>query len=696
MRVPISWLKEYVDINVPVGELANRLTMAGVAVDNIEQFSPKEIVLELELTPNRSDCLGIINVAREVAVVTGAALHLPEIRPEDDAGSGRKTADDYTSVTIEDSGLCERYIARIIEDIRIAPSPLWMQERLLAAGIRPINNVVDVTNYVMLECGQPLHAFDYHRLTENRIVVRRARPGETMYTLDGSERELDDEMLVIADARNPVALAGVMGGLDSEVTEQTKTVLLESAYFNRVNNRLTAKKVGMRTESSLRFEKGIDIEGVAWAADRAVQLMEQIGAGRAVAGAVDNYVNPRFHKDIFLRAARVNHLLGTELSQTEILELLQRLGLDIRVQGDGGLLVSIPSYRQDLEREEDLVEEVARLYGYDNIPITLPSGATTQGIKNREQRLTDRTRELLVACGLTEVITFSFVNPNVFDRIGLAEDDPRRNVLLLANPMNEDQKALRTTLIPNLLEVAARNFNRRVLDLSVFELGRVFWPAADGSPNVLPEEKTYLGGLCMGGGFASWDMPAQPWDFFYLKGVLEELFEGLGEVEYQFQAASDQLTFHPGRAARITVGGQDIGVIGEVHPDVQERYGLNKRVYAFEIDLGRLFDLIPEGKVYCPLPRFPSVQRDLALLVGDDIPAAVVAEKIRQLGGPLLEQVELFDLYRGGSIPAGQRSLAYSLTYQAPDRTLTDNEVNEVQQGIIEGLERELGIGLRV
>lgn len=714
MRVPISWLKEYVDIELPVEELASRLTMAGIMLENIEQFSPREKVLELELTPNRSDCLGIINVAREVAVVTGATLHLPEIKTSELAGEGGETAADYTSVEIAAPELCGRYLARIIKNVRVAPSPLWMQERLQAAGIRPISNVVDVTNYVMLETGQPLHAFDYHRLAEHRIVVRRARPGETMHTLDGEERELDPEMLVIADARRPVALAGIMGGLDSEVTEQTRTVLLESAHFERVNNRQSARKMGMRTESSLRFEKGTDIAGVAWAADRAVQLMVQIGAGQAVEGAVDVYLNHWFPRDIFLRVSRVNQLLGTRLSQQEVAELLKRLGLDVRLQGGEGMLVSVPSYRQDLEREEDLVEEVARLYGYDKIPTTLPVGATTPGIKNRKQRLEDRCRDLMVASGLTEVITFSFVNPGVFDRIRLAAGDPRRRVLMLANPLNEDMRVLRTTLIPNLLETAARNFNRRVVDLGIFELGRVFWPKPShesatvqvGSASLflsdslnqsreLPDERTFLGGLSMGSGFASWDTPAQPLDFFYLKGVLEELLEGLGAEDCRFVQVADQPTFHPGRTACVQVAGQPVGVIGEVHPEVMELYGINRRVTVFEIDLELLFPLLSEGRAYRPLPRFPAVQRDLALVVSDRFPAEEIAGCIRELGRPLLERVELFDLYRGGNIPAGHRSLAFSLSFRASDRTLTDDEVNQVHQEIVAGLGRAFDARLR-
>ncbi|NPV93412.1 MAG: phenylalanine--tRNA ligase subunit beta [Firmicutes bacterium] len=695
MRVPISWLKEYVDINIPIEELADRLTMVGIAVDKIEQFSPTETVLELELTPNRSDCLGIINVAREVAIITGSELRIPDpgLAPEEMFGD--KTASDYTSVEIAAPDLCDRFVARIIENVRIGPSPQWLQARLQAVDIRPINNVVDVTNFVMMESGQPLHAFDYHRLEENRIVVRRAHPGEIFYTLDGVERHLDEDMLVIADARNPVGLAGIMGGLDSEVTEETRTVLLESAHFEKLNNRQTARKVGLRSEATLRFEKGTDIEGAEWASRRAVQLMAKTGAGRPVGGSVDNYINPWFHKDIFLRVTRVNLLLGTALARGEITALLKSLGMDVRVHGDDGLLVSIPSYRQDLEREEDLVEEVARLYGYDKIPTTLPTGAITPGIKNREQRLTDRTRGLLAASGMTEVITFSFTNQNVFDRIGLVEDDPRRRTLMVANPMSEDQRVLRTMLMPNLLEVAVRNLNRRVDDLSIFELGRVFWPKDENGPDRLPWEKTFLAGLCVGGSAANWYSAAQPMDFFYLKGVLEELLNGLGISDYSFQATDKHPSFHPGRTAEVIVAGQTIGVIGEVHPDVQERYELGKKVNLFEIDLGLLYTLIPDARGYRSLPRYPSAQRDLALIVRDQTPAAAVAAKVWELGGELLEKVELFDLYRGKGIPEGARSLAYSLTYQAPDRTLTDSEVNEIQERIIAGLDKELGVKLR-
>ncbi|NLC07612.1 MAG: phenylalanine--tRNA ligase subunit beta [Syntrophomonadaceae bacterium] len=691
MRVPLTWLKEYVDIKISPEELARRLTMAGITVENIDKLSTQEVVLELELTPNRADCLSLFNVAREVAAVTGEKLHLPEvIVPETE-----ERIEDLAGVEIEAPALCDRYLARVIRNIRIAPSPLWMQERLQAAGIRPINNIVDITNYVMLETGQPLHAFDYDTLTDHQIIVRQARPGETLNTLDKTKRELTQEMLVIADSQRPVALAGVMGGLETEVTERTQTVLLESAHFDRVSIRRTSRQLGLRSESSIRFEKGTDIEGVVLGANRAAQLMAELGAGQPVAGVIDRHLNPRQPHSISLRISRTNSLLGTDLSQSEVINLLDRLQLKLVIKDHDSVVVEVPSYRGDLEREEDLIEEIARLHGYDRIPITLPSGTTTQGMKTTRQKAVDRTRDLLTACGLTEVVTFSMVSPRVFDRIGLAADDPLRRVMVLANPLNEEQSVLRTTLIPNLLEVAARNYNRRVTDVAVFELGRVFLPAEDGNPGVLPDEKLYVAGLTMGDLLPGWSASPQPMDFFYLKGVVEELLTGLGIKDCAWQAATLRPTFHPGRSAEIYGAGELLGLIAEIHPDVLEEYGLPKRTWVFELNLDQVLAVMSPVKSYSPLSRYPSVQRDLALIIPESLPAAKVETKIWESGQPLLHQVTLFDVYQGKPIPEGYRSLAYSLIYQASDRTLTDEEVNERHQLVRDTLSREMGVELR-
>lgn len=691
MRVPLSWLKEYVHYQGTPEDLARQLTMAGIAVEQIDYFTPEEAVLELELTPNRADCLGIINVAREVAAITGAPLFIPLPQVEERENRNQE----FIRVSIEAPDLCSRYIARIIQDIRVAPSPSWMQNRLLAAGIRPINNVVDITNYVMLETGQPLHAFDYHQLMGQEIIVRRPRRGEVIYTLDGGKRALEEDMLVIADAERAVAVAGVMGGLNSEVTPQTRTVLLEAAYFDRVSIRQTSRKLGLRTESSLRFEKGVDLHGVAFAAERAVQLMQEIGAGVPVVGTVDCYLAPWQPRVITLAVSRCNQLLGTKLSRDEIAEILRRLHLEVDESSNEVITVKVPSYRGDLEREVDLIEEVARLYGYDRIPATLPVGATTPGRKGKRQQLEEKCREILMAAGMTEVITFSFMNPAAFDRLGLPATDYRRQAVMVANPLNEDQRIMRTTLLPNLLEVALRNHNRRIVDAAIFEVGRIFFPSGDTSPRALPQERLFLGGVAMGEYRSGWNSPAQPLDFFYLKGVLEELLDRLMVKGVHFEAASDYPPFHPGRVALIKVGGQRVGVVGEVHPQVQEEYGFSRRVVAFELDLEEILKRQEESKRFVPLARFPEVKRDLAVVVREEVPAAEIEAAIYEAGQPLLVRAVLFDVYKGGSIPAGSRSMAYSLTYQALDRTLTDAEVNEVHQRVVDCLAAAFGAQLR-
>lgn len=692
MRVPYSWLKEYIDISISPEELAERLTMIGIAVENIERVSPDEVVLELELTPNRSDCLSLINVARETAAVTDSQIRLPELNLVE----SNERIEVLAGVKIEAPELCGRYLARVIKDIQIEPSPSWMQKRLLAAGIRPINNIVDVTNYVMLETGQPLHAFDYDTLAGHQIIVRKAQPGERFTTLDQVERELTEDMLVIADADKAVALAGIMGGLETEVTDKTRNILLESAHFNPVSIRRTSQAVGLRTESSIRFEKGANIEGVAWAADRAAQLMVELGKGKHAAGVIDVYLTPWKSRSISLRISRINSLLGTELNLSEVLDLLSRLALKVTVKEQDSLLVDVPAYRGDLELEVDLIEEVARLYGYDRIPTTLPCGTTTQGRKTRLQNAEDKVKSILTGCGLTEVITFSMMSPRAFDRIKLPENDALRKVVVIANPLNEEQSVMRTTLIPNLLETASRNYSRRNTDLAIFEQGRVFYPKVSDVINTqLPEEKLVVAGLTMGNYRPGWNSSSEEMDFFFLKGVVEELLEKLGVINYSFRASSLGPTYHPGRSAEICCAGEEIGIIAEIHPDVLEEYGLSQRAWVFQLDLDKVFSYMIPVKSYTSVTRFPSVQRDLAVVVSDDFPAALVEAKIKEVGKPLLASVSLFDVYRGKPIAKGYRSLAYSLVYQAGDRTLTDEEVNDNHEKVRKALEKDLRLKLR-
>lgn len=644
-------------------------------------------ILELELTPNRGDCQAVINIAREVKAITGAELHLPDaaVVEEDDP------AEDYVNVRIEATDLCRRYACRIVRNIKLGQSPLWMQHRLLSAGVRPINNIVDVTNYVMLEFGQPLHAFDFDKLEGSRIIVRRGRPEEKMVSLDGVTRELDPEMLVIADQAEAVALAGVMGGLASEVTETTRTILLESAWFEPLNVRRTAVRQGMHTEASRRFEKGINPEGVLPALNRAAQLIQQLGAGEIAAGIVDVYVRPDAQRTIRLRTARANKILGTKLSREEIQEILTRLDFPCELCSQDGLLVTVPSYRVDVFEEIDLIEEVARLYGYDQIPVTYPVGELVQ---NRVSLPSIRDQVINAASGfgLDEVLTYSFTGESAFDKLRIPQDSPLRSVLKIQNPLRDEQGVMRTTLLPGLMDAVMYNYNRKLTDLGLFEVGSVFIPR---DPDQIPEERLHLGISACGETEASWREMGKERDYYYVKGVTEGIFERLGMKNLIFQQYTDFPVLHPGRSARILYGKEELGYLGELHPDVLANYDIPLRVVVCEVDLEKALPFSSQQLLFQPIPRYPGINRDLALVVPAAIPADQVQEIIFKAGGEMLKKCRLFDVYYGNQVPEGYRSLAYSLLYQSPDRTLTDEEVAGVHNGIVDVLAKEIGAHLR-
>ncbi len=657
-----------------------------VGVDVKPLLGLDDSILELDLTPNRGDCLSILGVAREVAVIFNTELKpVSGVEPAESMIEGVR-------IDIEDEELCRRYVARMLKDVKIEPSPAWMQQRLTTLGVRPISNIVDVTNYVMLELGQPMHAFDFDRVTGGHVVVRRARPGERMVTLDGAERRLTPEMLLIADPAVAIGIAGVMGGLDSEVTAETRTVLLESACFNPISIRRTARDLGLRSEASLRFEKGVDLEGCLWAANRAVELLEQMGAGKAVSGAVDNYPAPYVPRTILVRPERVNQILGVSVPREEVVRILEKLEFAPR-EADDGLLISVPSHRPDVQREIDLVEEVARIYGYDRIEDTLPFGATTPGIRTPEQLLLNQVRELLAACGLTEVVTYSFVSPGVFDRLGIPADHALRDTLALQNPLSEDQSVMRTLLFPGLLETFARNYHRRNVDTALFEVATVFWRCAD---DPLPEERMVLAIAMMGGTPGGWNLAKRPLDFFQLKGVLETVAQKIGLPPFEFVPGGEHPSFHPGRSAWVRLGDTVLGVMGELHPDVLEAYELPPGSVACELDFDQIIRLDRETvKRYEGLPRYPSVERDLAFVIETAVPALEVVALIRKGGGPLLQEITLFDVYQGKQVEEGYRSLAFALRFQAPDRTLTDEEVNGYLDEIVRLLTEHIGARLR-
>ena len=655
----------------------------------IEALGLDDQILEFELTPNRGDCLAVLNIAREVRALTGGELTLPEVSvPETE-----ERTENLISIQVEEPELCRRYACRIVRHVRLAPSPAWLCYRLRAAGIRPINNVVDVTNYVMLELGQPLHAFDYDRLQGHRIIVRRARPGEELVSLDGARRALDEEMLVIADAREPVALAGVMGGLASEVAEHTSTVLLESAYFHPFNIRQTAKKMGMRTESEQRFEKGIDLEGAVRAVNRAAHLIAGLGAGEIAAGVVDQYVRPAAPQALRLRTPRVNQVLGTRLNRAEVQEILNRLDLVCEICGPDSLLVNIPSYRQDLLEEIDLIEEVARLHGYDQIPSTIPVGALAQpGHRPALVRIREIAGEAMQAAGLDEAITYSFIGESDLERLSIPGDSPLRQVVPIQNPLREEQGILRPLLLASLMGTLNNNYKRKQTNVGLFELGIVFWPS---SPDALPEERLHLGFVACGEVDRGWQEPPQVKDFFYAKGIVEQLLQLLGVAEAFFEPLSDNPALHPGRAARIMVQGVDTGLVGELHPEVMQNYELPIRAVACEIDLTALRPFVQLDILARPLPRYPGSARDLAVIVPLGVPAGQVREIILATGGELLRECRLFDLYQGSPVPAGSSSLAYSLLFQSLERTLTDEEVTAAHASILKALENQVGARLR-
>ena len=613
-----------------------------------EALGLMDTVIDISITPNCPDCLCVIGVAREIAALTHQKVRylLPSL-----SGQGEEIHQ-KTSVTILDPDLCPRYVARLIEEVKIGPSPHWMRNRLEKVGIRSINNVVDVTNFVMVEWGQPLHAFDFELLEEGRIVVRRAQAGEEFVTLDGVERTLDAEMLMICDGVKPVAIAGVMGGLNSEIKEDTKTVLLESAYFDPMSNRRTSKKVGLETEAAYRFGRGVDYGGCLSVANRAAQLIQELAAGRVVEGAVDAYPKPLKPRPIPLRLRRVHQVLGTGITAKQVKTYLEDLELDVQ-GGDGDILVvTPPSFRGDLEREIDLIEEVARLDGYERIPITLPTGPPSSEVKNRELLFERKAIEVLVHHGYHEVITYSFISPASGDLIGLMPEDTRRRYVKILNPLTEDFSVLRTTLIPGLMETARYNLSRKNSNLKLFELKKVFIQEGES----LPREIKYLAGLAMGfDQDPHWAFSPRQVDFFDVKGCVEDLLEVLQIKRIKFRSVEDIPYLHPGKASRIFLGGEVLGVLGEVHPQVLSHCEIHGKAYLFEIDFEQAVRWAGEKRRFQPLAKFPAVYRDLSMVVDDALEAEKLVETIWTFQQPFIDEVNLFDIYRGAPFPRGRK-----------------------------------------
>ncbi|AOY76389.1 phenylalanine--tRNA ligase subunit beta [Clostridium formicaceticum] len=644
----------------------------------LEAIDLQDEVIEFEITSNRPDCLSMIGIAREVAATIGSTLKYPDIKVKE----AEKNSCDKARVVIEDTEGCKRYVARVIEDVTIQPSPQWMQQRLAKAGVRPINNIVDITNYVMLEYGQPLHAFDLGHVEGRTIIVKKGERGQVFKTLDGVERKIKDYMTMIYDINKPLAIAGVMGGEESEVTSKTKNILLESAYFHPEGVRLTSKQLGLRTEASSRFEKGLDPNIARIAADRACQLIEELGAGKVLKGAVDVYPQKREAQPQNIRPHRINSLLGTALTNEEMIEILKKLEIEVKDQGDV-LEVTVPTYRIDLGQEADFVEEIGRIYGYDRITATMARGNIVVGGKNQGQIIEDITKEALNAMGLHEILTYSFVSPKGVDKIRVGEGSIKRNFIKLLNPLGDETSVMRTTQLPNLLEVMARNFNRKVENFRAFELGRIFLPKVDKS-DPLPYEVMNLVLGVYG-----------EEDFFTLKGVLDSLLERLGIKDYEYVVEKHHPTFHPGRCGNIIYGHHTIGTLGEIHPEVMENYGIHKKCYCAELDFDLLLKLTSLDAVYQPLPKYPSISRDFAVVVKETTLVKEIENIIVAEGGEMLESYSLFDVYRGNQINEGYKSVAYTLTYRHKDRTLKEEEVNKVQEKILQRIKEVLGGLLR-
>ena len=638
-------------------------------------------VVEFEITPNRPDCLSVIGLAREVSATfdTPLTLHEPVVK-----GGGAGNLAELLDVETPDPDLCPRYTARMVRGVKIGPSPKWMRERLRSMGVRPINNIVDITNYVMLEYGQPMHAFDYRYVKGGKIIVRRAREGEELTTLDGNVRKLTPNMLVIADETRAVGLAGIMGGENSEIVDDTVDVVFESANFDGTCIRKAALALGMRTEASAKFEKGLDPLNTLPAVDRACELVELLGAGEVLDGVIDVLNHVPQPRTITMDPARVNALLGTDIDAVDMYQYLERVEILTEKHNfpNGPAQVSIPSWRGDVEGIADLAEEVARFHGYNNIPVTLQRGETTQGGYSSVQQAERRLGSLCRSCGYSEIITYSFISPTCYDKIGWAPDEPLRDSLKILNPLGEDTSIMRTTTLPSMLDILARNYSYRNKDVRLYEIGRVYLP---GGPDGLANEPRMLTLGAYGEGY----------DFFTMKGAVESVLRDLRVAGAAFRACQDDPSYHPGRCAGVYAGEKLLGVMGQIHPAVAANYGVDCELYCAELSFEALLEAQGPGAEYHPLPRFPAVSRDIAVVCREEVTVGELEACIRKAGGRLLRDVVLFDIYRGQGVAGGSKSVAFSMTLRADDRSITAAEADGEVKDILTALEQELGATLR-
>ena len=646
-----------------------------VGADAIELLGLHDTVVEYEITSNRVDCYSVLGVAREAAATFNVPFYAPEVKV---TGNDEKTAD-YVKVTVEADDLCPRYVARVVKNVKIGPSPKWMQECLASVGIRPINNLVDITNYVMEEYGQPMHAYDLDTIHGKHIIVKRANDGDEFVTLDGQTRKLDHDVLMINDENGPVGIAGIMGGQNSMITDQVKDVLFEAACFDGTNIRLSSKRIGMRTDASAKFEKGLDPENAQAAIDRACQLMEEFGAGEVVGGSVDVYPNPVSERRVKFEPDRINALLGTDLSREEMLSYLHRVELDLDSTTDE---IVVPTFRQDVFRTADIAEEVARFFGYDNIPTTLPHASTAGGVSFAE-RIEQIARDVAEMDGFSQGYCYSFESPKVYDKLLFAPDAPERQAIQILNPLGEDFSIMRTVSVHGLLTSLGTNYNHRNKSVKLYELGNVYLPKSLPLTELPDERKKLTLGMYDAG------------DFFTMKGTIENFFERVGmkkKPEYDPKAGVPYL--HPGRQAKIIYDGVEVGFLGELHPQAAKNYEIGTRAYIAVLDMPALTPMCSFDYKYKGVAKFPAVTRDLSMVVPKEVMVGSIEKMIEECGGKLLEKVTLFDVYEGDQIDRGFKSVAYSVTFRASDRTLSEEDINGVMQKILKGLE-SMGIVLR-
>lgn len=649
---------------------------AKIGEDAVELLGLHDAVFEYEITSNRVDCFGILGIAREAAATFNKEFIPPVVQV---LGNG-ENVNDYISVEVEDKDLCKRYCARVVKNVKIQPSPQWMQRRLAACGIRPINNLVDITNYVMEEYGQPMHAFDMDLLEDKKIVVKRAKDGDTFVTLDGQERKLDKNILMINDGKKPVAIAGIMGGENSKITDDVKNMVFEAACFDGTNIRLSSKRIGLRTDASGKFEKGLDPNNAIEAINRACQLIEMLGAGEVVDGVVDVYENVKEQVRIKLDPQKINKLLGTNISKEQMISYFEKIELVYDKITDE---VIIPTFRQDLECIADLAEEVARFYGYDNIPTSLPNGEATTGKLSYKLRIEGIAKDIAEFCGFSQGMTYSFESPKVFDKLTLPKDSKLRETVVITNPLGEDYSIMRTTSLNGMLTSLSTNYNRRNKNVKLYELGNIYLPKQI-PVTELPDERMQFTLGMYGEG-----------DFFTMKGVVEEFLEKVGMnkiVKYDNNSQKEYL--HPGRQANIVYAGKVIGYLGEVHPQVLDNYNIGERSYVAVIDMPQIYDLTSFDRKYQGIAKYPSITRDISMVMSKSILVGQVEEVIRKKGGNLLESYNLFDIYEGEQISKGYKSVAYSIVFRAKDRTLSDKEISDIMEKILNELSN-MGIELR-